>query len=668
MAAAKRSLHFSVILYLCLISIAIAQDENQFIYHGFNEAKLRLGGIANVLPSGLLQLTNISEIQTGRAFYQFPIKFNISSSQSLSFSTNFVFAVVPPEFDLSGQGMAFVISPTTDFSKAVATGYLGLFNISNNGHSTNHIFAVELDTVQSVEFEDINGNHVGIDVNSLTSVDSAPAAYFSDKEGKNESLDLASGNPTQIWIDYNGVEKLLNVTLAPIRIPKPKKPLLSKLIDLSEILLDSMYVGFSASTGTRESEHYILGWSFNETGQSQSLDISKLPSLPPTRKASGKTDPLIIILPVAALVVLIIIGGAVYIVRKKKYEEVSEEWEKEYGPHRLSYKNLYEATKGFKDKEVIGQGGFGKVYRGVLPSSNVQIAVKRITLDLDQGMKQFVAEIVSMGRLRHRNLVQLQGYSRRKGELLLVYEYMPNGSLDKILYSNKKPGLNWFQRFQILRGVASGLLYLHEECEQVVLHRDIKPGNILLDGDLNAKLGDFGFARLYDHGSHPQTTNLVGTVGYLAPEMLKTGKATTGTDVYAFGVCMLVVACGRKPIELGKENLVDWVVDFWYRGDILDASDPRLEGIYDRGQMSLVLKLGLYCLDYNPETRPSMKQVMQYLDGDAVLPNVAPESFMIAGFTTSNEAYETADSFQSSGENSATHIFSAIDSSITTGN
>ncbi|XP_044505272.1 putative L-type lectin-domain containing receptor kinase II.2 [Mangifera indica] len=643
MAAARRSLNFWVILHLCLISMSIAQDENQFIYHGFNEAKLRPGGIANILPSGLLQLTNISEGQIGHAFYRFPIKFNISSSQSLSFSTNFVFAIVPSEFHPSGHGMAFVISPTTDFSKAVAGAYLGLFNISNNGRSTNHTLAVELDTVQSVEFEDINGNHVGIDVNSPTSVDSAPAAYFSDKEGKNESLDLASGNPTQIWIDYNGVEKLLNVTLAPIRIPKPKKPLLSKFIDLSEILLDSMYVGFSASTGTRESEHYILGWSFNETGQSQSLDISKLPSLPPTRKASGKRDPLIIILPVAALVVLIIIGGAVYIVRKKNYEEVFEDWEKEYGPHRLSYKNLYEATKGFKDKEVIGQGGFGKVYRGVLPSSNVQIAVKRITRDLDQGMKQFVAEIVSMGRLRHRNLVQLQGYSRRKGELLLVYEYMPNGSLDKILYRNKKPGLNWFQRFQILRGVASGLLYLHDECEQVVLHRDIKPGNILLDGDLNAKLGDFGFARLYDRGSHPQTTNLVGTVGYLAPELLKTGKATTGTDVYAFGVCMLVVACGRKPIELGKENLVDRVVDFWYRGDILDASDPRLEGIYDGGQMSLVLKLGLYCLDYNPETRPSMKEVMQYLEGDAVLPNVAPESFMIAGFTTTNEAYESAD-------------------------
>ncbi|XP_031249466.1 probable L-type lectin-domain containing receptor kinase II.1 [Pistacia vera] len=649
MAAANRSLCFWVILNLSFISIAMAQDENQFFYHGFDEAKLHLDGTAKILPSGLLQLTNISELQIGHAFYPFPIKFNISSPQSLSFSTNFVFAIVPSEFDLSGHGMAFVISPTTDFSKAVASAYLGLFNISNNGQPTNHTLAVEIDTVRSGEFKDINGNHVGIDVNSLESIDSAPASYFSDKEGKNEILELASGNSIQIWIDYNGVEKLLNVTLAPIRTPKPKRPLLSKLIDLSEILLDSMYIGFSASTGTRKSDHYVLGWSFNESGQSQNLDISKLPSLPPTRKARVKTDPLIIVLPVAGLVVLTIIGGAVYIVRKKKYEEAYEDWEKEYGPHRISYKNLYEATKGFKDKELIGQGGFGKVYRGVLPSTNLQIAVKLVTHDSVGGMKQFVAEIVLMRRLRHRNLVRLLGYCRRKGELLLVYEYMPNGSLDKILYGNLKPNLNWFQRFRIIRGVASGLLYLHEEWEQIVLHRDIKPANVLLDVDLNGKLGDFGLARLYDHGNDPQTTNLVGTIGYLAPELLKTGKATTSTDVFAFGAFMLEVACGRRPMamEPGEKDLVDWVTDFLKRGAIIDASDPRLEGIYVEKEMELVLKLGLYCSDSNPESRPSMKQVIQYLDGGTMLPNTPPGSIVIGEFTTRNEPPDNVVSFHS---------------------
>ncbi|KAK9186202.1 hypothetical protein WN943_026566 [Citrus x changshan-huyou] len=525
-----------------------------------------------------------------------------------------------------GHGMAFLFSPSLDFSQALAYAYLGLLNSTNNGQSTNHIIAVELDTVESVEFNDLNGTHVGIDVNSLISYDSAPAAYFSD-EGSYISLDLQSGNPMQIWIDYNGEETLLNVTLAPIRVSKPNRPLLSTPLDLSQILLDTMFVGFSASTGILESNQYILGWSFSRSGEAQNLDISKLPILPPppslTPSASFSSfapspektmekgrGPIIIVFPIVAVfaVALITISGAIWIVQKKKYEEVYEDWEREYGPQRFSYKDLYKATKGFK--ELIGKGGFGKVYKGVLSTSGLPIAVKKISHDSEQGMKEFVSEIVSMGALRHRNLVQLHGYCRRKQELLLVYNYMHNKSLDTILHSSTKPNLNWFQRFRILRGVASALLYLHEEGEKVVLHRDIKPGNILLDAHLNGKLGDFGMARLYDHGSIPCTTNLVGTPGYMAPELLRTGKADTRTDVFAFGVCMIEVACGRRPIEDGNINLVDWVIDCWKRGRVLDVIDPRLEGLYVEEQMELVLKLGLFCSHPNPAARPNMPQLM----------------------------------------------------------
>ncbi|KAH7531122.1 hypothetical protein JRO89_XSUnG0019200 [Xanthoceras sorbifolium] len=667
MAAAPRSLCFCVVFHLSLISMAFSQDENQFIYNGFNGSRLHLDGLAKVLPNGLLQLTNISELKSGYGFHPYPFKFNTSSSQSLSFSTNFVFSLVPAVNNFGGNGMAFVFSPSLSFTKATPGSYLGLFNSSNNGKSTNHILAIELDTVESPEFEDIDGNHVGIDVNSLISNDSTAAAYFSDEEGKNKSLTLESGKPMQMWIDYNGAEKLLNVTLAPIRFPKPSRPLLSISIDLSDIFLDSMYVGFSAATGTRKSDHYILGWSFNRTGQAQDLDISKLPPPPPRRKTSKKQDPMMIVLVVVVVVMFIVVIGAIYIVRKKKYEEVYEDWEKEYGPHRISYKNLFKATKGFKDKEVIGQGGFGKVYKGVLPSSNEQIAIKRVTHDSGQGMKQFVAEIVSMGRLRHRNLVQLRGYCRRKGELLLVYDYMPNGSLDKILYGNMRPHLNWFQRIRILRGVACGLLYLHEEWEQVVLHRDIKPANVLLDADLNGKLGDFGLARLYDHGSNPQTTNLVGTVGYLAPELLRTGKATTSSDVFSFGAFMLEVACGRRPMELGDMDLVDWVIECWKKGSILDASDQRLEGLFVEEQMELVLKLGMFCSHPNPAIRPSMKQVMQYLDGDAKFPDISPDSNVIGAFTATNEASDIVVSFSSLFESSSSHTMSTIDSILISG-
>nr|POF20148.1 l-type lectin-domain containing receptor kinase iv.2 [Quercus suber] len=366
-----------------------------------------------------------------------------------------------------------------------------------------------------------------------------------------------------------------------------------------------MFVGFSAATGTVTSDHYILGWSFNKSGQAQSLDVSKLPQPPRQRKSKDKRGQIIMILIIAIVVVLILVTGAIFILRRKKYAEILEDWENEYGPHRFSYKNLYKATKGFSNKELLGEGGFGKVYKGTLRSSNIQIAVKKVSRDSKQGMKEFVAEIISIG-------------------------------------------------------VASGLLYLHEEWEQVVLHRDVKASNVLLDAELNGRLGDFGLARLCDHGANPQTTNVAGTVGYLAPELTRTGRATTCTDVFAFGAFMLEVACGRRPIEIlglpAKMILIDYVFQCWRRGAILDASDPRLEGSYVKEEMELVLKLGLFCSQSMPAARPSMRQVMQFLDGDADLPELAHDDASF-GTSTDSEAYDLS-LFPSSSKGSAPSMFS----------
>ncbi|KAJ8636675.1 hypothetical protein MRB53_010942 [Persea americana] len=296
--------------------------------------------------------------------------------------------------------------------------------------------------------------------------------------------------------------------------------------------------------------------------------------------------------------------------------------------------DLFKATKGFRDKELLGTGGFGMVYRGVLPSSKIQVAVKRVSHKSKQGMREFIAEIVSLGRLRHRNLVQLLGYCRRKGELLLVYDFMPNGSLDKCLFDQPKRILNWHQRFRIIKGVASGILYLHEGWEQVVLHRDIKASNVILDGEFNGRLGDFGLARLYDHGTNPHTTHVVGTLGYIAPELTRTGKATTSTDVFAFGAFMLEVACGKRPIGLRESLeemiLVDWVLECWKRGEILEARDVRLGNEYVKEEMELVLKLGLLCSHPMAAGRPSMRQVMQFLDGDCPMPEFSSSEWNIA--------------------------------------
>lgn len=235
---------------------------------------------------------------------------------------------------------------------------------------------------------------------------------------------------------------------------------------------------------------------------------------------------------------------------KKKYNELLEPWEKEFESQKFSYKDLCVANKGFQNSEVLGVGGFGKVYKGVLPSTNVHVAVKRISHNSKQGMKEFVAEIIRMRRLSHRSLVKLLGYCRKNAELLLVYEYMPNGSLDRFLSTqDRKLVLSWCLRYKIIKEVASALLYLHEEGKQVFLHRDIKASNILLDADMNSRLSDFGLARFHDHNVDPRITHVVRTIGYIAPEMSRTRTSTTCSDVYAFGMFLLQVCCERRPID-----------------------------------------------------------------------------------------------------------------------
>ncbi|KAI8016085.1 L-type lectin-domain containing receptor kinase I.8 [Camellia lanceoleosa] len=308
--------------------MALAEDEDQFTYNGFHGANLHLDGVAQVHPNGLLQLTNTSKHQAGHAFYQIPIKFNTSSSsgyRSLSFSTNFVFVMVPEITNLSGHGIAFTISPSMDFTQAVVNQFLGLFNSSNNGLASNHLLAIEFDTIKNLEFDDINDNHVGIDVNGLNSIVSAPGTYYSNSEGINKSLDLISGNPMQAWIDYDEMANLLNVTIAPIKYQKPNRSLLSIHINLSLILLDYMYVGFSSATGAVASNNYILGWSFNKSGQAQSLELAKLPSFPKQRNRKEKSNlEITVSLVMVSIVLIITMLGIFYFVRRKKFEEIHE--------------------------------------------------------------------------------------------------------------------------------------------------------------------------------------------------------------------------------------------------------------------------------------------------------------------------------------------------------
>lgn len=541
-------------------------------------------------------------------------------------------AIVPEYPKLGGHGLAFTIAASKDL-KALPSQYLGILNATDVGNSSDYLVAVEFDTVQDFEFQDINDNHVGIDINSLNSTASVPAGYYIDGVGLvKQNVSLKSGKPILVWIEYDSVEKLVNVTISSSS-KKPSLPILPLKVDLSPFLQEFMYVGFSASTGLLASSHYILGWSFKMNGEAQALDLSSLPSLP---RPPAKHTALTVGVSVSSVVfVIAALSVAVYIFMKIKNADVIEDWELEIGPQRYDYHELKRATNGFSDKALLGHGGFGKVYKGKLKDSKTQVAVKRVSHESKQGLREFVSEIASIGRLRHRNLVQLLGWCRRRGDLLLVYDYMANGSLDKFLFDDPKIVLNWEQRLNIIKGVASGLLYLHEGYEQIVIHRDVKASNVLLDDELNGKLGDFGLAKLYEHGSNPGTTRVVGTLGYLAPELPKTGKATTSSDVYAFGAFLLEVACGRRPIEsnVSQEELVliDWVWEKFTQGRLFDVVDIRLNDKYKEDEMLVVLKLGLICSNDVPMARPNMRQAVRYLDGEAELPEVLKPSRIYEG-------------------------------------
>ncbi|XP_057983253.1 L-type lectin-domain containing receptor kinase V.9-like [Malania oleifera] len=638
-----------ILLLLLLNPLSLANstdniygDLNGFVIDG---SSIKLNHNAEVGPEGLIQLINdTSARDLCHVFYKYPFQFKNNNNSNggsnsttvSSFSTTFVFTIAPNDHGLDGHGLSFVISPTKDLPGIHAGRYLGVFNASNRGNASNHVVVIELDTAHDVELNDVNYDHVGIDINGIESKESAYAGYYlSNSSGDYlQKLKLASGKPIQVWVEYDGTEKELDVTMYPLDInPKPRRPLLTYRQDLSPFMRESnMYVGFSSYARLSSSTLGVSGWSFKINGKAQDLNLSRnpQPSSSHKKKKFQLRRSTKILLASTNIVLLL---GLAFIFRKwisprrneKDFEEVLEEWEVQYGPHRFLYKDLLAATKGFTDKQVLGKGGFGQVYSGILPSSGTQVAVKKVAHNSRQGMREFVAEIATIGRLRHPNLVCLLGYCRRQQELLLVYDYVPNGSLDKFLYDNTKLSLSWSQRFKIIKDVASGLLYLHQQWVQVIIHRDIKASNVLLDGELNGKLGDFGLAKLCDRGTDPQSSVVVGTLGYIAPELARTGKASRSTDVFAFGVFMLEVVCGRKPVERraspAELNLVDWVEGWWSRGAILEAVDERLGKLYVEEEAELVLNLGLLCTHAMAAARPCISEVLRYLDRSAGLPN-----------------------------------------------
>ncbi|GJM95714.1 hypothetical protein PR202_ga12491 [Eleusine coracana subsp. coracana] len=316
---------------------------------------------------------------------------------------------------------------------------------------------------------------------------------------------------------------------------------------------------------------------------------------------------------------------------------LQDEFEKQAGPRRFRYGELEVATSFFSEDKKLGEGGFGSVYRGYLQDTDLHVAVKRISQNSDQGRKEYISEVKIISQLRHRNLVQLIGWCHDGSKLLLVYQLMPNGSLDAHIHDQNNI-MSWQLRYEIVLGIGSALLYLHQDSEQCILHRDIKPSNIMLDASFVAKLGDFGLARLIDRDRQSYTTAQAGTMWYMDPECMFSGTASTSSDVYSFGVVLLEIACGRRPIvvvsnteEYASIHLVDWVWEHYGRGRILDAADVRLNGEFDAKEMESVLVTGLWCAHPERNLRPSIRQAINVLRLDAALPKL-PKKMPVSNY------------------------------------
>ncbi|CAJ2646820.1 unnamed protein product [Trifolium pratense] len=607
-------------------------QSNEPLFALISTASIHFGAL-QVTPDSAGSSSVVSMFNnSGRVFLKTPFKLwdgsgGDTAGKLVSFNTSFLINVFRYNNGTPGEGLAFVIAPSLSIPLNSSGGYLGLTNATTDGNVTNRFVAVELDTVK--QNYDPNNNHIGLNINSVISNVTVPL--------RSEIAPIGTQFYV-LWIEYYGDRKLFNVYMAPQPskdlpiVKKPAEPVISSSLDLRKIVNQNSYFGFSASTGNTVELNCVLKWNitievFDEKGK------------------TGKA--LAIGLGVGIPLLIILIGGFgwyYHLIKKKKSED--------YGsnsqimgtlkslpgtPREFNYQELKKATNNFDEKFKLGEGGYGVVYRGILPKEKLQVAVKKFSRDKMKSTDDFLAELTIINRLRHKHLVKLQGWCHKNGVLLLVYDYMPNGSLDDHIFCEEgtsRTPLSWPLRYKILSGVASALNYLHNEYDQTVVHRDLKASNIMLDSDFNARLGDFGLARALENEktSYAELEGVQGTMGYIAPECFHTGKATRESDVYGFGAVLLETVCGQRPwtkIE-GYQFLVDWV---WYlhrEGRILEAVDKSVGNEYDVEEVERILKLGLICSHPVAGERPNLQTIVQILSGSVNVPYVPPfkPSFM----------------------------------------
>ncbi|XP_074270063.1 cysteine-rich receptor-like protein kinase 10 [Silene latifolia] len=304
---------------------------------------------------------------------------------------------------------------------------------------------------------------------------------------------------------------------------------------------------------------------------------------------------------------------------------------------QYDFATLVNATNNFSDENKLGEGGFGGVYKGTLSNGKL-IAVKRLSASSSQGIQEFKTEVLVVAKLQHRNLVRLLGFCYTKQEKLLVYEYIRNKSLDNFIFDEEnRRQLDWKRRYNIIRGIARGLLYLHHDSRIRIIHRDLKASNILLDDEMNPKISDFGTSRIFgvDHSQTNYTNAVVGTYGYMAPEYALHGQFSIKSDAYSFGVLVLEIISGRKVSTFNQvsddEDLLSYAWRQWEAGTPLEIVDPIIrDSCSNNTDVMRCIQIGLLCVQESVEDRLTMANVVLTLDSYSITLPVPEQTDFLA--------------------------------------
>jgi hypothetical protein len=573
---------------------------------------------------GSLQIPNESQEtdirhQAGRGLYSFPIRLlDPITKTPASFQTTFSFQLnnLSTNSDLSdyggGSGLTFIIVPD-EFTVGRPGPWLGMLNDAcENDYKA---VAIEFDTRKNPEFGDPNDNHVGINLGSIVST---KIINVSDV-----GVSLKDGFVHHAWVDYDGSRRRIDIRLGLANEEVyPIKPIFSEFMDLSPYLNEYMFVGFSASTGNHTQIHNILSWNFtsnsqaflrypsSETCQGKIMLENTTETTAATDKKSNRNEtPRSFLIFVAAVVLaLVVLVGFYFISRhrrsvsksKTSIEEDLHRPRPPNKPRRFAFSAISSSTRSFSEIEVLGSDTRGVYYRGKL-SNGSQVAVKRFSTEFlnthGSDKKRLLKEIKVISHVRHPNLLPIRGWCQDNNEIIAVYDFVPNGSLDKWLFGAGV--LPWTRRFKVIKDVADGLSFLHSK---QLAHKNMKCSSVFLDVSFRAVLGDFGFVLL---GAESKQFESV---------------VCNGADVFEFGVIVLEVIGGRPRVEAETDeekqeerNLLDYAWNLHETGEKVKLVDRRMGSLINLEQAIRVMEIGLLCTLNENKGRPSMEQVVELL-------------------------------------------------------